>query len=299
VPFTVISETVDAWVYLSLICAFTLATSDALTKKALISGDEYLVAWFRLLFALPILIILFFFISAPRVDAIFWKAFALSLPLEIVALILYIKALRISPLSLTLPFLSLTPVFLILFSYLILGEKVSPRGATGILLLAAGSYTLNLHEMRSGILTPFKAIGREKGSVFMIVVAVIYSITSSLGKMAIEHSSPLFFGATYFIALTLLFSPIALIAGRDKENFIKGRRYRRLFFPGIFYSIMIVTHMLALSMTKVAYMISVKRTSLIMGVIYGYFLFSERNIRERLTGATLMFTGFVIIVTAS
>jgi drug/metabolite transporter (DMT)-like permease len=289
---------VDTWVYLSLICAFTLATSDALTKKALVESDEYLVAWFRLLFALPVLLILLFFIPVPAIDAQFYRAFALSLPLEIIALVLYIKALRISPLSLTLPFLSLTPVFLIFFSYLILGEKVSLRGGAGILLLAGGSYILNLHEMRNGFLSPFRAIGREKGSILMIVVAFIYSITSSLGKMAIEHSSPLFFGATYFIVLTVLFSPIALVAGKDKEMFLKGEGYKRLFFPGLFYSIMIVTHMLALGLTNVAYMISVKRTSLIMGVIYGYFLFKEKNIRERLSGTILMFAGFVMIVTA-
>ena len=34
----------------------------------------------------------------------------------------------------------------------------------------------------------------------MIAVAVIYSVTATLGKMAIEHSSPLFFGITYFCA---------------------------------------------------------------------------------------------------
>jgi len=289
---------VEAWVYLSLISAFALATSDALTKKALVESNEYLVAWFRLLFALPLLLVLLFFISMPGVDAVFYKAFALSLPLEIIALVLYIKALRISPLSLTLPFLSLTPLFLIFVSYFILGEKVSLRAGIGILLLAAGSYTLNLHEMRNGIFSPFRAIGREKGSVLMIIVAFIYSITSSLGKMAIEHSSPLFFGAVYFIVLTVLFSPIALVAGRDKKIFVKEEQYKRLFFPGLFYSIMIVAHMLALSLTKVAYMISIKRTSLLMGVIYGYLLFREKNIRERLTGALLMFIGFVMIVTA-
>ena len=129
-------------------------------------------------------------------------------------MILYIKSLQVSPLSLTLPFLSLTPVFLILISYLILGEKVSFRGGTGIILLAAGSYLLNLHEVRKGLFEPFRAVAREKGSVMMIGVAVIYSVTSSLGKMAIEHSSPLFFGVTYFVAMTIFLAPIALFMGR-------------------------------------------------------------------------------------
>ena len=42
------------WVLLSLICAFALATSDALTKKTLVRSNEYLAAWFRLVFSLPL-----------------------------------------------------------------------------------------------------------------------------------------------------------------------------------------------------------------------------------------------------
>jgi drug/metabolite transporter (DMT)-like permease len=288
------------WVSLSLISAFTLSTSDALTKKALAYSNEYLVAWFRLLFSIPLLILIWFFIPMPKLDIEFYKAFAFALPLEIIAIIFYIKALRISPLSLTLPFLALTPVFLIFISYLILGEDVSLQGGIGIIFIATGSYTLNLHEMRRGIFEPFRAITRERGSVLMICVATIYSITSSLGKMAIVHSSPLFFGVTYFTAVTIIFAPIALWMGRSElKRFISGKQFKRLLLPGIFYSVMIAFHMIAISLTKVAYMISVKRTSLLIGVVYGYFLFREKNLRERLLGAILMFIGFVMIVTTS
>jgi len=288
------------WVLLSLISAFTLATSDALTKKALTDSNEYLVAWFRLLFSLPLLLFLYIFVPIPKLDIEFYKAFVLALPLEIIAMVLYIKALRISPLSLTLPFLALTPVFLILISYLIIGEKVSFQGSMGIIFLAAGSYTLNIHEMQRGIFEPFKAIVKEKGSFLMVGVALIYSVTSSLGKMAIVHSSPLFFGVTYFIAVTVIFAPIALWMGKtDLKSFIAGGQFKGLFFPGIFYSVMIASHMIAISLTKVAYMISLKRTSLLIGVMYGYFFFKEKNIGERLSGAVLMLIGFVMIVTAT
>jgi drug/metabolite transporter (DMT)-like permease len=288
------------WVLLSLISAFTLATSDALTKKALTDSNEYLVAWFRLLFSLPLLLFLYIFVPIPKLDIEFYKAFVLALPLEIIAMVLYIKALRISPLSLTLPFLALTPVFLILISYLIIGEKVSFLGSMGIIFLAAGSYTLNIHEMQRGIFEPFKAIVKEKGSFLMVGVALIYSVTSSLGKMAIVHSSPLFFGVTYFIAVTVIFAPIALWMGKTElKSFIAGGQFKGLFFPGIFYSVMIASHMIAISLTKVAYMISLKRTSLLIGVMYGYFFFKEKNIGERLSGVVLMLIGFVMIVTAT
>ncbi len=289
----------STWILLSLLSAFTLATSDALTKRALKTCNEYLVAWFRLLFSLPLLLFFLIMFPRPNLDSEFFKAFIIALPLEILSVILYIKALRLSPLSLTLPFLSLTPVFVIVVSYAILGEKVSLQGMSGILFLAAGSYVLHIHELNKGILDPIKAIVKEKGSVLMIFVALIYSITSSLGKMAIQHSSPLFFGATYVTVLTLFFTPVALWNGRhDIRDFVKDKLYSGIALPGIFYSIMVASHMLAINLTNVAYMISVKRTSVIIGVLYGYILFQEKNIKERLAGAIIMFVGFVLIVTA-
>ncbi|MBA3071267.1 MAG: EamA family transporter [Nitrospirae bacterium] len=288
------------WVVFALISAFTLATSDALTKKALKDSNEYLVAWFRFFFSLPLLLIIWLFVPVPELDAEFYKAFALLVPLETVTIVLYIKALRLSPLSLTLPFLALTPVFLIFISYLILGEKVTFRGGAGIFLIAVGSYTLNIREIKKGIFEPFRSISKEKGSIMMIGVAVIYSLTASFGKVAIEHSSPLFFAVTYFIALTVFFAPIAFWMGRNElEVFFRDKQFRKLVLPGVFLAVMAATQMLAMSLTKVAYMISVKRLSLIIGIMYGYFLFREENIKERFLGAVLMLIGFVMVVTAS
>ncbi len=78
-------------------------------------------------------------------------------------------------------------------------------------------------------------MAREKGSVMMIGVAVIYSVTSSLGKMAIEHSSPLFFGVTYFVVMTIVLAPIALFMGRgDLRKFAGEKQYKALLLPGTF-----------------------------------------------------------------
>jgi drug/metabolite transporter (DMT)-like permease len=289
----------DLWVIFALTSAFAVATSDALVKNALREdGNEYLVAWFRLLFSLPLLGIIWFFVSVPKLDPVFYKAFFILLPVELVTVILYVKALKLSPLSLTLPFLALTPVFLIVISYITLGERVSISGAAGIMLLASGAYLLNLRAAKKGIFEPFKAIGREKGSLIMIAVAFLYSLTSSLGKLAIEHSSPLFFGTTYFFSLCICLTPVALFMGRHElKSFAKKKRYKSLVLPGFFYSVMIVTHMMAISLTKVAYMISVKRISLLIGVLYGYFFFREEDIKMRFSGALLMAAGFVLIVT--
>ncbi|MEW6601828.1 MAG: DMT family transporter [Nitrospirota bacterium] len=283
------------WIIYALLTAVMLATSDALTKRALSSRDEYFVAWARLLFSLPLLAGSLLFIEIPPLNKTFWTAVLIGLPFETIAIILYTRALKVSPISLTMPFLALTPLFIILVSYVLLGEKVSLTGGIGIFLIASGSYTLNIHKASNSLLGPVKAIFREKGSMMMIGVALIYSITSSLGKMAITNSSPVFFGSLYFILLTLLFTPIALYKTRGRLA-ITRKDIGPLAAIGITYSVMILFHMLAMSMTNVAYMISVKRTSLLFSIMYGHFLFREEKMAEKTVGGIIIFAGFLLIV---
>ncbi len=47
----------------ALICALSVATADALSKKALISNDSYLVAWVRVGYTAPLMIFIFPFIN--------------------------------------------------------------------------------------------------------------------------------------------------------------------------------------------------------------------------------------------
>ena len=287
----------NPWILWALLSTFMAASNDALTKKALSVHNEYLIAWLRLLWALPFLIVTLAFIPIPLIDSIFFLAFLAALPLEVTATVLYVKALKTSPLSLTVPFLSLTPIFLIVVPYLILGETISVLGVIGVAMIAFGGYTLNIGQARKGLLAPFFAVRKERGSLFMIGVALIYSVTATLGKLAIQHSSPLFFGITYYSALACAMTPLALLRGRDERKYVPPRdAIKASILPGFCHATSIVAHMIAISLTQVAYMISIKRLSLLMGVLFGYLFFKETNIRERFVGTLLMIIGFALIV---
>ena len=80
--------------------------------------------------------------------------------------------------------------------------------------------------------------------------------------------------------------------------FLREGKFKGSIIPGFFYSLMVLTHMTAMKLTKVAYMISVKRASLLIGMLYGYLFFREENIRSRFVGALLMFIGFLMVVNA-
>jgi drug/metabolite transporter (DMT)-like permease len=219
---------------------------------------------------------------------------AAALPLELLALYLYMKAIKVSPLSLTLPFLAFTPAFIIPTGRLLLGERLSPWGVVGIFLIVMGAYCLNLSHIRSGFFAPLKAIIKEPGSWMMLLVSFIYSITSVIGKLGILHSNPYFFGITYYTALTILiilFAPF--VYDFHARNLIRSPLMGIIL--GLITGLEILSHVLAISLVQAAYMIAIKRTSVIFGVLYGAWLFKEEKIGERLFGAVIMIGGVFII----
>jgi len=281
-----------SWIVYALITAFSIATADAISKKAMIRSHEYVIAWVRQGYTLPFLAVVFFFIEIPPLDNTFWLTLLIAVPLDVTAIILYVKAIRLSPLSLTIPFIALSPMFVIITAFVILGELPDISGLFGILLIVIGAYLLNVRATKHGVLGPIKAIKKERGSVLMIIVALIYSVTSTLGKVAVLHSSPLFFGAFYPFILTIIFTVIVGYKGHLSGVISRPRIFLGI---GFFIAMMMLSHFTAISLTDVAYMISVKRLSLLFSVAYGWILFGERNVAERLIGSILMIAGVVSI----
>ncbi len=151
------------WLHLSLITAIFLPITDALSKHALKNSPAELVVWARFSFAVPFLFIIIFFNNGTsNTDHTFWLTTVSAFPLEAVATLLYMKAIRISPLSMTIPFLALTPVFLIATSFALLGEIPDSSGLIGILLVAAGAYTLNLKVFKNGVFAPLSRLLKVK-----------------------------------------------------------------------------------------------------------------------------------------
>ncbi len=290
------------WLPLSLLSAFFHASGDAVIKSKFQRFTPYQMVFLSATSAVPILLALLFFIPIPELSPEFYKTVLIMLPFEITAYYFYMLALKFSPISLTVPFLSFTPVFMIVTGWIILGEKINLAGMAGIFCVVVGAYLLNLQDINKGLLRPFKVIFHEKGCVYMLIVAFIYSISASFGKKVILLSEPVFFSCFYYIVLGLIIPPVFFLIskGSFKERInsvfpgFKGIIWAWL-LNGIITSIMIVTHSLAISMVNAAYMIAVKRTNVIFTIFYGKFLFKEENIFYRFLGSILMILGICII----
>jgi drug/metabolite transporter (DMT)-like permease len=282
------------WLILSLLTALAVASQDAWVKKHFSHLTAYDMLAFPFLFSLPLFAITIPFISVPPLDDTFYWCFVVSLPLNFIPFFLYMKAIQESPLSLTLPYLAFTPAFMIFTGYGFLGEIPNLWGLAGIVVTCIGGYVLNLESGRHSFWAPIKAVFKETGSWLMLIVALMFSFSAVIGKKGILHSSPLFFTMTFFAALSFLTLVALLALGKIhlktfRDDWAKGLVAGALFF------VHALSHGFAISMVKAGYMISVKRLSALIGIIYGRLFFKEKYIAVRFVGACLMVAGAVLI----
>lgn len=282
------------WFILSLFTAISEATKDMFSKKGLEKTDAYTVAWGLRVFALPFLLPLLFFIPIPRLDSQFWSALIINSALLTVTTILYMKAIKISPLSVSVPMLTFTPLFLLITSPFILGEFPSVYGLIGVILIVLGAYLLNAQEKGKGLIEPLRALVKEKGAILMLIVAFIWSVTSNIDKVGVLHSSSVFWVISVNIFVGLVLSIMLLFMRRNFKLEVLPK-IKNLLPVGFFSAIALLFQMTAIKMTLVAYVISIKRTSTIFSSLYGFFVFKEPFLKTRLAGILIMVLGVLFI----
>jgi len=282
------------WIAYSFLTALFESLKDVLGKKSLEKCNEYIVAWSLRIFALPFILPLLIFTKETALGSRFWLALLAGGTLNIVTTILYMKAIKTSDLSVTVPMVTFTPLFLLLTSPFIVGEFPSLKGVFGILLIVTGSYLLHLKEKKKGLLAPFKAIVKEKGPRLMLAVAFIWSITSNIDKVGIQNSSIVHWAIAMHIFAIFAMIPVVRITSRRSLNQV-WKRQKDLFPLGFVNALKYIFQMAAIQLTLVAYVISIKRISAILSVFLGFLIFKEKGFRERLTGSVIMILGVLLI----
>jgi len=282
------------WLILGIFTAFFEAVKDVFGKQNLQKSDEYVVAWSLSFFSVIFLIPWVIYTGIPTLNTQFWISLLIGGSINAVATLLYIKAIKLSDLSLTVPLVALTPLFMLLTSPLIVGEYPKFFDYIGIFLIVIGSYLLNIKEKSQGYLAPFKALLSEPGPKFMLIVAFLWSITSNFDKIGVKNSSPIFWLFSLFGTMSILLLPILLHKTPNPGTKIL-KQLPMLATMGFFNAIGVLCQMQALTLTLVVQVIAIKRTSVLMGVLFGHFIFKEKDIQQRLLGAGIMVLGVFFI----
>ncbi len=285
------------WFLFAFLTAFFQSIRDLFNKTKLREFDEYIVTLSMTFFTAVGLSLLLFFLEIPPLGNSFFPALFASGTLNALSLTMYVRAIKYYDLSLVTPITAFTPLFLLITSPLIVGEFPEERGLIGVFLIVGGSYILNLKEKDKGYFAPWRSLFTNPGSRLALLVAFIWSITSNLDKIGVQNSAPIFWATCVYFWISIVLLPVVLLKSRNNLPPL-NRRWFKLMFYGFLNSMMIGCQMMALNLTLVAYVVSVKRTSSLYSVIFGSLILKEERIKEKLVGSMIMIIGVFFIALA-
>jgi uncharacterized membrane protein len=284
------------WFFLSLTCAVFVAFERLIMKMTAADETDRTIVFSRFMFGLIPALLLFFLTGAPEVKFPFFSAVFFASLTDVAALILLSKSLRSSQMGKSIPLLSFTPVFLLLTSFIIVGEKPNLLGVLGILIIVFGSYCLRAERNQKSLMQPFKLILDDKGSRYILFTAFLFSFTGPFLKKSVLNSSPYFTIVVAFnLSLLILFLFHVLTGGKTREIIPKRKSIKKVLLLGGCLFMISLTFNLAVKTGLVPYVVSIKRMSILFNVLLGFFIFKEKNIIKNLRAAFIMVLGAFLI----
>jgi drug/metabolite transporter (DMT)-like permease len=224
----------------------------------------------------------------------------LALVVAVAANLLLIRALQLSPLSLTTPYLSFTPVATLLSGALLLGQMPAAAGLLGVAIVVVGAFVLNAgagpaedgRRERRGL--GLHAIAREPGSRLALGVALLFALGNAIDRRAVLHGSEIVYAGLLTLLMTL-----ALLVPRAPRAAL--RRQRRLLgwvaLAGLVMSAAMLLQLFSFRFLFVAYADAMKRSGgNLVAVLFGAFFFGEGGWQRRLLAVAVMSVGVTLIL---
>jgi uncharacterized membrane protein len=208
--------------------------------------------------------------------------------------LLYFLALQVSPMSVCIPFLAFTPIFLIPTGYIVLGELPARVKLLGVVLVVVGSVVMHRRLFAVGWTAPFRAIVKERGSRYMLAVAFIFSLSNPIEKKLVLMSDIYTQAFAYGLGLCVFFILLALIR---RENIAAAITNNILWIgaAGMLDATSQLLQFAAYNYIDVVITVSIKRAGIVLAVFSGWLFFRERGITDKIIAASVMIAGVLIL----
>jgi len=223
---------------------------------------------------------------------------AASVVLNVAANFAYFRSLQLAPISVTLPLLSLTPAFAALLAWGLLGEGLAWRQIAGVALVVLGALALSTHLPRraapGSVLQTWRS---HRGSLLMAAVALCWSVTLLLDKVALRYAAPTLH-ALVLNAGVAGGALMLLAARREIGGLAVPRRVVLLLAGSILCGVVTLTAQLAaLSHLGVALIETLKRgVGSTLALVWGRAFFAEPLGAAKLGAVAVMIAGVVLLL---
>lgn len=206
------------------------------------------------------------------------------------------RAYSSGDISLTYPLCQTSMLYVPLWGMIIMDERLSLLGGSGIALVALGAYSVQLQKFSFGELTrPFRNLG-EPAVRAALAAGFVYSFGVMFDKAGVQHYSPLYF--TWLMVL-VMFSLMSLNLLRSRYS---GKvtaewqaNWRLILLSGPILMASFLAFRYGLKMAPVSYAVPVRQVSIMAGVLLGMIFLGESYGRIRLASAALILVGAFLI----
>lgn len=289
----------------AILSTFFASAKDIVSKRLSFSVDGTVSAFASFFFALPyylvFLLVLFLFGKESfTISSAFLRYVILRSITDTFAELLKMHALSCGELSVVANLLSLSPLFLIVTSPMITGDKLPIQGVIAMFLLVAGSLLL-LYRPTSKLSNNPEAVPRgsgisKKGIGLALGSAFFFSLNSCFDRLAVKEASATLsgFGMTLLSAIFLL--PF-VVRNRERCQALKtGRNFFLL--RGFFETAFMVCKLFALQYLQAPYVSGIQRISLLLSIVGGKVFFQEADFEKKLLVGVMIVAGTILIIWA-
>ncbi len=206
------------------------------------------------------------------------------------------RAYSSGDISLTYPLCQTSILYVPLWGMLLMHEKLSLLGGSGIALVLLGVYSVQLQKFSlDELLRPFR--NRRESSVrFALAAGFVYSFGVMFDKAGVQIYSPLYFTwLMVFVMLTLM--SINLLRGRYRGKVTAEwhANWKLILMSGPILMASFIAFRYGLKMAPVSYAVPVRQVSILFGVLLGMLFLKESYGRIRLASAALILVGAFLI----
>lgn len=194
--------------------------------------------------------------------------------------------------SMVYPVTTSSPLFIVIWAYFILDERVSLFGVLGILLVLAGCYIMNIT----------KSKGDKKG-FYGILIALLAAFLYSFGAMADKMGVGSVNTHLYIMLMAdfmSLYSVLFTIFSHRKARILHKKinisiQWKLVIFGGLAMGASTVTYRLGLIDMQISYASALRQISSFFGVLMGLIFLKESYGLQRIIGSIVIITGIVLI----
>ena len=186
------------------------------------------------------------------------------------------------------------PLFITLWATLFLREQLTPLGLMGILLIAGGLYLINARSW-GDLWKPLRRLGSPL-SRWALFTGFCISVYSIIDKVGTKYVPP--FAYIYLVLLVtfLAFTLYILLSGKKASIAAEWRANKiGILVAGVADLLTYYLVLLAMRLSYVSYVGSVREMSVVFGAFLGRTLLREGYGRIRVLASVLVFLGILLI----